>query len=667
MIARLLAAVSLSLAALSVAAQTGKPFDAAAAFGARISVNYLRLSPDGTTVAYVAPAKGQGSIVFTLGLAKGSVPRPIMAANGSPQRISHCDWVSNQRLICEVYLVTKHDAILEPALVTRLVAVNSDGGNPQVLSTVENFHSLGVQWGGGRVIDWLPDEDGAALIERTHLAEDSGSRLGSSKHGLAVDWIDTRSLAVKPVEQPRNEAVHYISDGRGVVRIMGTESTHAEGQLSSFLEYSFRQQGSREWRKLCTYDLRDRSGFLPVAVDHDLNVAYGFKKADGRFAVYSITLDDALRETPIYARPDVDVDQLIRIGRQKRVVGVSYATDVRKTVYFDPATQNVAASISKALPTDTLISIVDSSKDENRLLVLAGGDTDPGVYYLFDRQARELNTFLVVRNELEGVKLANVKPVNYRAVDGTLVPAYLTMPPGRDEARGLPAIVLPHGGPAARDEWGFNWLAQFYASRGFAVLQPNFRGSSGYGDDWFEKNGFKSWPTAIGDVLDAGRWLVAQGIADPSKLGIVGWSYGGFAALQSAVADASLFKAVVAIAPVTDLQAFKDQHRHWTDYYLVNDYVGDGPHVRAGSPAQNADKIKVPVLLFHGAFDRNTSIEQSRRMAASLERAGVRHELVTWDELDHSIEDSAARSELLRKSDAFLREAMGMPSAASLQ
>jgi dipeptidyl aminopeptidase/acylaminoacyl peptidase len=133
------------------------------------------------------------------------------------------------------------------------------------------------------------------------------------------------------------------------------------------------------------------------------------------------------------------------------------------------------------------------------------------------------------------------------------------------------------------------------------------------------------------------------------------------------VTDPSVFKAVVAIAPVTDLQGLKDARREWSDYFLVSDYIGDGPHVREGSPAANAEKIKVPVLLFHGALDSNVPIAQSRRMASNLESAGVRHELVTWQDLDHYLEDSAARAEMLRKSDAFLRQALGMPAPASTQ
>jgi dipeptidyl aminopeptidase/acylaminoacyl peptidase len=269
---------------------------------------------------------------------------------------------------------------------------------------------------------------------------------------------------------------------------------------------------------------------------------------------------------------------------------------------------------------------------------------------------------LAVREPLLGSKLAHVKPVHYPGPDGVMIPAYLTLPPGSATAKELPAIVLPHGGPSARDVLGFDWLAQFYAARGFVVLQPNFRGSYGYGDAWLEKNGFKSWPIAIGDVLAAGHWLVNQGIADPRKLGIVGWSYGGYAALQSAVVEPGFFKAVVAIAPVTDLSALKTEWTGWSNEKLERDFAGDGPVMHAGSPAEHADKIKVPVLIFHGGSDRNVSIEQSKRMARRLKASGASCELVTWDGLDHQLEDSKARTQMLRRSDAFLRTAFGMPA-----
>jgi acetyl esterase/lipase len=653
--------VASMMAPLPLSAQSAKPFDAAAAFGARESVADVSLSPDGTTVAYVVPTEGQGSTAYTLGLGKGAVPRAIVSATGKPERLGSCHWVSNERLTCTVYTVIERALELLP--ITRVMAVNADGSNPQMLSNKSNAYTRGYLLGGGRVIDWLPDEDGAALMSRVYLPDDHiGTRLGSSKKGLGVDWVDTRTLAIKMVEPPSEDAAEYITDGRGAVRIMGMRATR--GSIahydSGIVSYYYRQAGSREWQKLGDENSIDGSGFDPYAVDHERNVVYGFKKKDGRRALYSIALDGSLREDLIFARPDVDLGGLTRIGRRGRVVGVTYTTDMPQSAFFDPAIEKLAASLAKALPAQPIVHFVDSNVDESKLLVLARGDQDPGAYYLFDRKSRQLETFFVVRKEIEGVKLAAVKPISYPAADGTMVPGYLTLPPGQENAKGLPAIVLPHGGPSERDVWGFDWLAQFYAARGFAVLQPNFRGSSGYGDEWFRHNGFQSWRTAIGDVLDAGRWLVVQGIADPNKLGIVGWSYGGYAALQSAVVDPGLFKAVVAIAPVTDLQLLKEEHRHWSDFKLVNAFIGDGPQVSDGSPAQHADKIKVPVLLFHGALDRNVGIRQSREMSDRLASAGVPHELVTWDDLDHQLEDSTARADMLRKSDAFLRRAMGM-------
>jgi pimeloyl-ACP methyl ester carboxylesterase len=167
---------------------------------------------------------------------------------------------------------------------------------------------------------------------------------------------------------------------------------------------------------------------------------------------------------------------------------------------------------------------------------------------------------------------------------------------------------MHHGGPESRDEWGFDWLSQFFANRGYAVLQPEFRGSTGYGSAWFQKNGFQSWPTAIGDVNDAGRWLVTQGIAKPEA--IVGWSYGGYAALQSAVLDPDLYKAIVAVAPVTDLEMLRMERINFTDYEMENTRIGQGPHVKAGSPAQNAASSRGADVPWD--IDHNVGIAESR-------------------------------------------------------
>jgi len=651
--------LALLCACAPLAAETAPPLDAAIAFGARPSVADLSLSPDGKSVAYVVPIEGQGSAVMTLNLEKAPAPKTALSADGKPFRLESCGWVSAERIVCTVYALVKNaEAGIVPMF--RLIAVNADGTNPRELSTRLNAYSRGFHIYGGGIIDWLPDEDGSVLMMRSYLPDDHlGTRLGNSAEGLGVDWVDTRTLTVKHVEPPNRDAIEYFSDGHGTVRIMGLRERHAGFQDTGVTLYSYRLPKSREWQTLGQYNAVDGSGIDIYSVDHDLNVAYAFKKTNGRKALYSITLDNSLHEELVYARPDVDVDELIRIGRRRHVVGASFALETRTAEYFEPNTKTLIASLSKALPHNAL-HVAEASADEQKMLIFASSDRDPGAYYIFDRSTKRLQTFVIARNQLEGATLATMKPVTYPAADGTQIPGYLTLPPGHENAKGLPAIVMPHGGPSARDEWGFDWLSQFYAARGFAVLQPNYRGSAGYGDAWFQHNGFQSWPIAIGDVLDGGRWLIHEGIADPSKLAIVGWSYGGYAALQSAVVDPTVFKAVVAIAPLTDFAAFKREAYGWSNYDLVSEIVGDGKQMHEGSPAEHADKIKAPVLLFHGGFDRNVSIEQSKLMAARLTAAGARCELVTWPDLDHQLEDSAARAQMLRQSDEFLRKELGM-------
>lgn len=657
MAAKLLLGLSLLVAAAASPAQAAPAFDAAAAFGARPSVSDLSLSPDGKSVAFIAPTAGQGSILLTLSLEQGARPRPALRAAGKPDRLESCSWVANDRLVCTVY-ATKRDPVLGALPYTRLFAVNADGANLKVLSTQQDERSLAVQLFGGRVLDWMPDENGSVLMIRTYVPENHlGSLLGSDDLGIGVDRVDTRTLDISHVLQPNSTAVSYITDGRGTVRIMGSREL-ASGLDSGVLQYLYRTRNSQKWQPLSKYNYATREGFAPLAVDPDLDVVYGFKKKDGRQALYRVKLDGSLHEELVYSRPDVDLASVVRIGRRRHVVGVSYVTDAEHTVYLSADIRQLIDAISRALPGRSL-RIADTNADESKMLIFAGSDSDPGVYYIFDRKERKLETFLVVRDELEGVKLASMRPILYPADDGAMVPGYLTLPPGHEDAKGLPGIVLPHGGTSSRDAWGFNWMSQYFANRGFAVLQPNFRGSAGYGDAWFEQNGFRSWRVAIGDIIAAGHWLVSQGV-DPSKLGVVGRSYGGYAALQSAVVDPATFKAVVAIAPVTDLAALKEQRRHFNNYAVASDWIGSGPTMHEGSPIEHADKIKAPVLLFHGTLDSSVEYVQSERMAQRLKAAGDRCELVTFEGLDQSLEDSSARAEMLRKSDAFLRQAFGM-------
>jgi dipeptidyl aminopeptidase/acylaminoacyl peptidase len=639
------------LCAVLVAAPAVAQTDPAAAFGAREGVISATLSPDGNKVAMVAAADGPASRLFILDVASGQSPRSVLFASGKPDSLRYCRWSANDRLVCYV-----RGAILVEGEVggfSNVVSVDADGKNVRLLSNRRGADALNLDLRGGTVIDYLPDEDGAVLMMRSYVPEARiGALVEKTEEGMGVDRIDTRTGSTKKAEGAQRDAVEYITDGHGMVRIKGVSPRTADGYDKGTVKYLYREKGARDWYTLSTYTYADRTGFNPYAVDRDSNLAYGFEKIDGRLAAVSYTMDEARTRTVLYQHPTVDVDDLVRVGRRWRVIGVGFATDKRSEIYFDPTMKSVAASLSKALG-GKAVYIADTSTDENRLLIWAGSDIDPGQYYLFDRAARKLSPVIPQRPQLAGMTLGTVQPITYPAADGTAIPAYLTLPPGR-EAKNLPAVVLPHGGPSARDEWGFDWLSQYFVARGFAVIQPNFRGSEGYGDEWLKKNGFQSWETAVGDVTSAGKYLVSRGIADPAKLTILGWSYGGYAALQAAVVEPNLFKSVVAIAPVTDMGTLLQGRKYYSNYYLQKDFIGSGPHVVTGSPARNAAKFTAPVLMFQGTLDGNVPAQQARLMDEKLKAAGKRSELVIFDGLDHQLDDSTARTAMLKRAGDFL-------------
>lgn len=659
---RLLIPISALLAGIAPsysATPSPESLEQARRFGALESVEQISISPDGAHTAFIGNHP-QGQMVFVADVDAGGLPASIFTLPYNEGNLTWCRWVSNGRLICEISYVV--DSTGTKFGMTRLFAINSDGSQPVKLTAGTSDRALGYSLYGGDVLDWdVKDEPGSVLMMRNYVPEsDIGSNIRRDDEGMGVELLDTVSLKRRKYELPRRDAREFITDGHGAVRVMGTLGS-TEAGLKREIRYFYRKTGSREWLPLSTVDLLDprKVEFNPYAVDRSRNVVYGFGDNNGTKALFSISLDNPMTREVVLARSDVDIDQLVRIGREGRVVGASYATERRTVEFFDPELRKLRTALGRALPGNPDITFVDSSADETRLLLMASSDTNSGVFYIYDKTSRKLAELLPVRSELQGVALAPVKPVTYAAADGTQIPGYLTLPRG-STGKGLPAIVIPHGGPGARDEFGFDWLAQYFAARGYAVLQPNFRGSAGYGAAWYQKNGFQSWRIAIGDINDAGRWLVDQGIAAPKKLGIVGWSYGGYAALQSSVIDADLFKAIVAIAPVTDLEQLRQQSAGYGNFTLVDEYIGQGPHVREGSPAQNAQLIKAPVLMFHGTFDRNVDIDQSRLMEKRLRGAGKQVTLIEFPNLAHGLSDASARARMLSETDAFLRENFGL-------
>ncbi len=630
-------------------------------FGARQFIHEIALSPDGRRVAIVENMADGTEILATADLVAGGVPKPVMHSPGGDSHLRGCFWATDTRLVCGMrYAVDEGRGLIT---ATRMFALNADGSDGRKLTIDTNDRSRYSLQFAGRVIDQAgSDRSGTILMTRHFVPESTtGTSLASTAEGLGVERVNVVSLKRTIIDPPRKDGVDFITDGMGTVRLRAEALRDEAGYDQGEVDWFYRTTGSREWQPLGRVKTKAgiEEGFRPDSVDAKLNAVYGYDTKDGMKALYRIKLDGSMAKELVLARPDVDIDSVITIGRQHRVIGTSYATDRRQIEFFDPVLKQLSSSLGKALPGHPDVEFIDSSADETTLLLVASGDTNPGMVYRFDRTARHLEEVLPVRPELANISLATMRPISFTARDGSQVPGYLTLPVG-SSGKGLPAIVMPHGGPSARDEWGFDWLAQFFASRGFAVLQPNFRGSAGYGAAWFQKNGFRSWKSAIGDVDDAGKWLVKEGIADPAKLAIVGWSYGGYAALQSGVYEPGLFKAIVAVAPVTNLASLASLQDNFADYYLEQSMIGTGPHVKEGSPAQNARQISVPVLMFHGARDQNVPIGQSREMLAKLKEAGKTVDLVEFPKLDHQLDDAAARASLLIRTDSFLRQSMGM-------
>jgi len=512
------------------AAQAQQPTNPAALYGVRESVESIDISPDGTHVVYLSPDNGRGTVVYYTALGSDAEPRAILRSAGNPERLRWCYFVTNERLICQVRGMVSNGGFLIP--FSRLISIDNQGRNLTPLGQRDSFYDARIRQYDGSILDWLGGQESAVLMARQYVPEEgrAGTRMVRTANGLGIDRIDLASGRSSQVEAPNPHASGFISDGRGHVRIMVSPASTSNGQVGHELHYYYRAAGSRDWQRLGVSGTDTAEDMIPLAVDSDLNVAYFLRKLNGREALYRIKLDGSMAIELVYANEHVDVDDVVMANRGAKVIGVTFAEEERRTVYFDHDYETLARALSRAIPNLSQIDFGTTTADGSKVIIHAGSDTDAGRYYVYDRTARALNEILMVRPQLESLPQATVRSVTYPAADGAQVPAYLTLPPGSN-GRNLPAVILPHGGPEARDEWGFAWLPQYLAHLGYAVLQPNFRGSAGYGDAWLQQNGFQGWRTSIGDISAGARWLASQGIADSHRMAIVGWSYGGYAAL----------------------------------------------------------------------------------------------------------------------------------------
>ncbi|HET9397380.1 MAG TPA: alpha/beta fold hydrolase [Sphingomicrobium sp.] len=655
---RMMVALCLLAGTASGALGEVMPLDQAAKrFGIRESAKQADLSPSGRKIVYLAAGAGAQTIAKVYDLdTKKTVS--LIASSGNPETLRWCEFATETQLICRY----SGNAEVEGVLLgfSRLATLSLVGKDVRSLGSKRAGYDMYIRQNDGAVLDWLPDAEGSVLMSRTYVpkVEERATNIKDERLGLGVDRVELATLRSRPVEEPRRQASHYMTDGRGNVRIMGEAESDNVGQLKGITTFRFRKAGKREWERLGAYNSQDDVGMWPVAIEQSTDSVYILEDLNGRDALYRMPLDGSGAKTLIAKNDYVDIDGVVRIDRGLPVIGYSYTDDRGRTVYFDPEFKKLASALGRALPQTPMIEFAAASRDAKTLLVHASSDTDPGAYYVLNRTTKQMEPVLLSRELVQPDQLAPVKSISYPAADGKMIPAYLTM--SKDgPAKGRPAVILPHGGPSSRDSWGFDWLAQFLAARGYAVIQPNYRGSAGYGDEFLGENAFRDWKTAMSDISDSGKYLVAQGIADPGKLAILGWSYGGYAALQSASLEPDRYKAVIAIAPVTDLAMLKRDYYEFTSSKLARETIGSGEHLKPGSPLQNASRIKAPVLLVHGDMDINVRSRHSAEMAEALREARRPVEFVRHKELDHYLDDSNARTEMLIKIGQLLDRTIG--------
>jgi dipeptidyl aminopeptidase/acylaminoacyl peptidase len=405
---------------------------------------------------------------------------------------------------------------------------------------------------------------------------------------------------------------------------------------------------------------RLEDSFAPVGFGEDASLLMGVRRdKSGRKVLASLDLKTGQFSDSVFAVEGRDVEGAIHDPYSDRLLGAYWVEDGRSVKWFDPEMAALQDKAEKMFSAWQLVRIASWSRDRKRLLIEVSGDRDPGSYWVY-----EPGTGRTVKVEdqypmVPSTAVAQVKPYAYKARDGLAIPAYLTLPPGRP-AKALPLIVMPHGGPAARDIAGFDFWAQALALRGYAVLQPNYRGSSGYGFG-FEKAGWGEWGGKMkDDLVDGVKALADQGLIDPSRVCIVGASYGGYAALAGAAFSDGVYRCAVSVAGVSDLvtmQAYDSGPKGAETRalrYWRKAMGSDATALQAQSPFQHADRIRIPVLLLHGNLDTTVPIEQSRAMRDALnalKKAVVYKELANED---HHLSYETTRTEMLRQVIEFL-------------
>ena len=599
----------------------------------------LALSPSGRYIGALVPVRGRLTLaVLDLDTKQ---PKPVAAVDG--EDIGWFAWVNDDRL---VFSVVDLQAGLGEQRGGGLFAVSRDGTDFRELSpTLRSLAKRGnLRYRYTRFHDALDDGSGDILA----VSNDRNERYPD------LYRIDTRTgrRTLLSDERP-GDPVHWVADRTGVVR--GVVTVERGTMLRSW----WRPVANAKWQLIGEYR-HGAPGVYPVAFDGDGSMVVASDVGRDTAALYRF---DAAKHAPgelLAAHPHVDLTSgLVYDRRTKRIVGLRYEAARPGYAWFDEEWARIAASVDKALPGRHH----DLSRGGNRLLIHSSSDVDPGAWHLYDLDARRLEYVASERGAIKPETMPRREPVRYPARDGLEIPAYVTLPPNR-AAKALPLVLYVHGGPWVRGAtWHWRDEPAFLAAQGYAVLEPEFRGSTGFGRRLFQA-GWKEWGRAMQDDLSDGiDWLAQRGTIDPSRVCIMGASYGGYAVMMGLARDAERYRCGVNYVGVTDIALMFDvtwSDMHDTDFlrYNAKEMIGDperdAAQFKATSPLANAAKIRAPVLMAYGAQDNRVPLVHGERMRDALQNNGTRVDWIVYADEGHGFLREANRFDFYGRVAKFL-------------
>ncbi len=528
----------------------------------------------------------------------------------------------------------------------RLVYVKDFGGD-------ENFHVVSVSRSGGEPRDLTPGEKVKAEI--VDILEDDDQHLILSHNRrdetvFDVYRVDLDTGAETLIAENPGNITSWGTDHDGKLRVAGT----SDGVNTSLL---YRASEADEFVPILTTSFKE--GVAPLFFTFDNRRLFvSSNRGRDKAAIFEFDPATAQEGALLVESDEVDVDSLSYSRKRKLLTTARWTTWKVQRKFFDAQTEAMYRDVEGKLP-GYEVSFTSADKAEDKFIVAATSDRTPGKRYLYDRTTRELTLLADVAPWLPEGELAPMQPIEYTSRDGLVIHGYLTLPKGVPP-RGLPVVVNVHGGPWHRDVWGFNPEVQFLANRGYAVLQVNFRGSTGYGRAFWEAS-FREWGRRMqNDVTDGVQWLIAQGIADPARVAIYGGSYGGYATLAGLAFTPDLYAAGIDYVGVSNLLTFmKAIPPYWKPMLdMLQEMVGhmekDEAMLRAASPVFSADRIKAPLLIAQGAKDPRVVKSESDQMVTAMRERGVEVEYLVKDNEGHGFHNEENRFEFYEAMERFL-------------